>query len=227
MDIPRLFRRIFKISAKTYPFLYHSVSGGQKHDPKTHLFFNIFFNIRPMDPSQETIRIRRAVPADVDVMLPMVQQTLLESHGHSASAADMASYVERKMSREPMLAELSDEHNWFYLLYADGSLVGYAKIIFNAPNPNTPLQNVTKLERIYLLRSHYGQGLAQVLFDHLLADMKSNNQEGVWLNVWKENPRAIAFYRKNGFDVIGEYDFVVSDSHANPNHVMYKVLQAL
>ena len=177
-----------------------------------------------MDATKTQIHIRRATPADVDDMLPMVQQTLLESHGHSASPADMASYVERNMSRARTLAELTDERNRFYLLYADGLLAGYAKIIFNTPNPNTTSPNVTKLERIYLLRSHYGRQLGQVLLDHVIVDMKGHDQEGVWLNVWIENPRAIAFYTKNGFEIIGKYDFVVSDSHSNPNHVMYKEL---
>ena len=177
-----------------------------------------------MSTNLSTVVISRAGPGDVDEMQSMVQQTLLESHGHSASAADMASYVERNMSREPLLKELTDERNWFYVLYEDGVLAGYAKIIFDCQNPNIASPHVTKLERIYLLRSHYGRSLAQQLFDHLIHVMQAHEQEGVWLNVWIENPRAIAFYRKNGFAIVGKYDFVVSETHSNPNHVMYKDL---
>ena len=31
----------------------------------------------------------------------------------------------------------------------------------------------------------------------------------LWLGVWQENPRAIAFYRKHGFEIVGEKTFVV------------------
>lgn len=31
----------------------------------------------------------------------------------------------------------------------------------------------------------------------------------LWLGVWERNPRAIAFYRKFGFEVIGEHRFVL------------------
>jgi len=31
----------------------------------------------------------------------------------------------------------------------------------------------------------------------------------VWLGVWEHNPRAIAFYRKWGFEAVGEHVFVV------------------
>jgi len=30
-----------------------------------------------------------------------------------------------------------------------------------------------------------------------------------WLGVWEQNPRAISFYAKNGFAVVGEHVFVL------------------
>ena len=35
------------------------------------------------------------------------------------------------------------------------------------------------------------------------------NCDHVWLGVWERNPKAIAFYRKFGFEVIGEHRFVL------------------
>jgi ribosomal protein S18 acetylase RimI-like enzyme len=177
-----------------------------------------------MEPKSTNIHIRKATPADVDVLLPVARQTLMESHGHSASPADMASYLERKMTRDPLVTELSDEQNHFYLLFENETLVGYAKMIFDVSNPNTSLQHLTKLERIYLLASHHGRQLAQQLFNYLIEIMRTNGQVGVWLHVWKENPRAIAFYQRNGFEIIGEYDFEVSATHSNPNYVLYKAI---
>ena len=33
----------------------------------------------------------------------------------------------------------------------------------------------------------------------------------IWLDVWEENPRAIAFYRKWGFEKAGEQGFQLGD----------------
>ena len=43
----------------------------------------------------------------------------------------------------------------------------------------------------------------------------------MWLFVWKENHRAINFYNKAGFKIFGSHDFKLSETHANPNHVMF------
>ena len=33
----------------------------------------------------------------------------------------------------------------------------------------------------------------------------------IWLDVWKENPRGIAFYRKWGFEIVGEQGFQMGE----------------
>ena len=48
-----------------------------------------------------------------------------------------------------------------------------------------------------------------------------NNQAGMWLYVWTGNKRAVKFYTKHGFKIIGHFDFKLTDSHSNPNHLMY------
>ena len=31
----------------------------------------------------------------------------------------------------------------------------------------------------------------------------------LWLGVWEHNPKAIAFYRKFGFEIVGEHTFML------------------
>ncbi len=31
----------------------------------------------------------------------------------------------------------------------------------------------------------------------------------VWLGVWKENPRAVSFYQRHGFEIFGEHDYLI------------------
>jgi ribosomal protein S18 acetylase RimI-like enzyme len=67
--------------------------------------------------------------------------------------------------------------------------------------------------------------LGQQLLDFNINLIKENNQAGVWLFVWQENERAINFYIKNGFVVIGSFEYKISENHSNPNYQMLLVLK--
>lgn len=165
--------------------------------------------------------IVRATETDVHLLSVIGTQTILESHGHSASPEDMQHYVGKNMSEEAFTEELSNTDNLYYIIYSDNEPVGYAKIVLNEPNPNVAAQNVTKLGRIYILKKFLGQPFGKELFDYIQNISKQHDQAGMWLNVWIENHRAFKFYQKQGFKIVGSYDFVVSPTHSNPNHVMY------
>lgn len=47
------------------------------------------------------------------------------------------------------------------------------------------------------------RGLARQLFEQFLKVVKSAGMEKMGLNVWNDNPRAIAFYTKMGLRVVG------------------------
>ena len=71
----------------------------------------------------------------------------------------------------------------------------------------------------------YGLNLGKELFDYNIEFSKKHNQLGMWLAVWVENERAIKFYTKMGFKIVGEYDFRISATHTNPNHIMFLPFQ--
>ena len=106
-------------------------------------------------------------------------------------------------------------------MYHDDEPAGYSKIIFNVPHYNIESSNVTKLDRIYLLEKFHGFGSGFELLNFNIELSVKNNQSGMWLFVWKENHRAVRFYEKTGFKIIGSYDFKISETHSNPNHQMF------
>lgn len=165
--------------------------------------------------------IKKAGEVDYLVLTDLAAQTFRESHGHSAAANDIAHYVKSRLNAAVLKASLTDNRNNYYIFYKDGQPAGFSNIIFNVAAPvDMPVENTAKLERIYLLQSHYHLGLGQQLLDFNIALAKQYHQSGIWLNVWVENLRALRFYKRNGFVVIGSLDFYISDSHVNPNHVM-------
>ena len=77
------------------------------------------------------------------------------------------------------------------------------------------------MERLYLLQEFYNLGLGKELLNFNTAIAKKHNQAGIWVFVWVENLKAIAFYNKMGFKKVGEYNFILSPTKTNPNHVLY------
>jgi ribosomal protein S18 acetylase RimI-like enzyme len=79
-----------------------------------------------------------------------------------------------------------------------------------------------KLERLYLLKEFYDKKLGNALFQFNCDLAKQHSQKGIWLFVWTGNHRAIRFYDKAGFKIIGSHNFKISEDHSNPNHQMLK-----
>ena len=165
--------------------------------------------------------IIKATQSDFKLLADIGRQTFIESHGHSASEVDVGEYITNTYSYSQCKEELADADNIFHFIYYDGRPAGYSKIIFNSPHDNIKVQNITKLQRIFLLKEFYAQKLGSQLFNFNVDLSKANNQTGIWLFVWKENNRAINFYKKSGFEIVGSYDFKISATHSNPNHIMY------
>lgn len=166
------------------------------------------------------ISIVRLTPSDAPLLSKIGGITLIESHGHSAPAEVMQAYVNKSFSEESCLAELMDEDNIFDAIFYNGQPAGYSKIVFNCPHPAVALQPVTKMERLYLLKEFYHLKLGQQLMKQAIDLSKAGGEQGMWLNVWKGNERAMRFYSKQGFEAVGESEFVLTATHSNPNWVM-------
>jgi ribosomal protein S18 acetylase RimI-like enzyme len=166
------------------------------------------------------ISIQRATLADAEIITDIGVTTFLESHGHSAPATDIDAYVSSKYNLRAVQEELTNPENIFHIIYYKTQPVGFSKILLNNPNPLIEQRNVTKLERIYILKAFHDLKLGFTLLQHIITISKEANQSGIWLHVWIENARTVAFYKKYGFKIIGHYDFKISETHSNPNYVM-------
>lgn len=168
-----------------------------------------------------SISIIKAGVEHCDILADLAARTFLESHGHSGPAEDINTYVREKYTFEILAQELSDKKNIYHLITFNNIPAGFSKIIYDVSHPEIPISNATKLERIYVLKEFYDQKLGWHLYLHNEKLSRANNQGGMWLYVWKQNDRAVKFYRKLGFREAGSFDFPISPTHSNPNFRMY------
>lgn len=169
-----------------------------------------------------SIAIKPISSSEVESLAELSQKTFVESHGHSASPADIQNYIDKHFSIRTLSEALENPRIYFSKIYVDNQLAGYSKLILDEQHPLTDLSPVAKFERLYLLKDFYGLGLGEMLLVHNSELAKKQHQKALWLFVWTENEKGLKFYKKSHFKIIGEHDFKISDQHSNPNYVMLK-----
>jgi diamine N-acetyltransferase len=167
------------------------------------------------------ISIIKATERDYNSIVSIGKISVEESHRGSSSAEVMNEFLERTYNSDAIKEELSDINNIYYIINYNGKPVGFSKIISNAKHPNIVTENVTKLDRIYILKEFYGLRLGLELLNFNIELSRNNNQSGMWLYTWIGNDRAINFYLKAGFTIIGSHKFYVTKTHYDVSHQMF------
>jgi diamine N-acetyltransferase len=167
------------------------------------------------------ISIIKATEKDNHTIVSIGKISVAESHRGSCSAEDMNEFLERTYNSDAIKEELNDENNIYYLIHYNNKPVGFSKIILNVQHPNIIAENVAKLDRIYLLKEFYGLKLGLELLNFNIDLSRNNKQSGIWLYTWIENKRAIDFYLKAGFAIIGSHKFYVTKTHYDVSHQLF------
>jgi diamine N-acetyltransferase len=147
----------------------------------------------------DTISITSVTLSDIDPLQKIGQQTFSETFSAGNTEENMKEYLKDGFSVEKMTAELHDENSEFYFATVDNIVVGYLKLNFGQSQTELKEDKALEIERIYVLDEFHGKGVGQVLYEQAIKIARQKNAAYVWLGVWEENPRAINFYKKNGF----------------------------
>lgn len=164
--------------------------------------------------------LRHATTEDYNIIAHIGRVAVELSHRASCPKGDMTHFLDNHYNDEAIQRELSDSANIYHLLFYKGEPVGFSKIILNATHPNIAYTSTTKLDRIYLLNDYYGLNLGYKLLNWNIELSRKNDQSSMWLFTWQGNERAVNFYKRNGFMIIGEHRFKVTETHYNPHYQM-------
>lgn len=167
------------------------------------------------------ISIIRATVADYQPIVAIGKVAVGDAHRAGTPAENLDEYLEKNYNDQTISEELADPNNIYHIINYNGSPAGFSKIILNTKEPGIEAENVTKLDRIYLLKEFFGLKLGLELLNNIIRIAKENKQAGIWLYTWIGNERAIDFYTKTGFTIIGSYKFYVTETYYNMNHLMF------
>jgi ribosomal protein S18 acetylase RimI-like enzyme len=150
---------------------------------------------------------RDAVAADAQALGAFAQATFTDTFGHLYPTEDLAAFVTGKYAPEVIEAELADPETRYRLALSGDRIVGYCKM--GVVDMNVDATDALELHRLYVDRDTKGAGVAQALMDDALDWARQNGARVMYLSVWENNARAQAFYKRYGFEHVGEHKFMV------------------
>jgi GNAT superfamily N-acetyltransferase len=103
-------------------------------------------------------------------------------------------------SDESLKAQMEEKGHHFILVNEGEVVLGFASYEHHYLG-----QNTTRLHKIYLLPEAQGKGAGKMLIDVVMKAAKENQSAVVSLNVNRFN-KAVTFYQKMEFEIVGEED---------------------
>ena len=162
-----------------------------------------------MVKKSDTLRIRRALPADAQALAALAERTFRDAFEADNTAEDMNAYCAEAFTIDVQRSAIVDESMDTLVIEDESStLIAYAQLRLGAPD-EIDIPSPVELWRFYVDRSRHGQGIAQELMRAVIAAASARDAKTLWLGVWERNLRARAFYRKVGFVDIGSHTFLL------------------
>ena len=153
-----------------------------------------------------TVTYRDAAFADGPALAATGRRVFAETFGHAFDPADMALHLDRKFGPEGLPAELGDPALRIRLAEAEGDIIAYVKLAPMALAVDHPA-GALEIGQFYVLAPWQGAGVAAPLMQWVIATARAEGAPALYLSVWEEGFRAIAFYRRHGFATVGTAPF--------------------
>ena len=106
---------------------------------------------------------------------------------------------------------------------AHSGLLGYAHLRQTPAPPALEGRSAIEISRFYVDRPWHGRGIARVLMSACIAEARSRDADALWLLVYQDNPRAVAFYEKSGFQRAGTQPFRLG-SRVDQDWLMVRII---
>lgn len=157
------------------------------------------------------IKIQKVSIDDIAQLQSIGKQTFYETFSAANTQENISKYLNEGFSIEKLTAELSDENTAFFFATFQQNVIGYLKLNFGQSQTELQDNNAVEIERIYVLKDYHGKKVGQLLYEKAIEIANMNSANYIWLGVWEENPRAISFYKKNGFVEFDKHIFRLGD----------------
>lgn len=155
-----------------------------------------------------SVAYRTAGAADRPALADMGRRCFIETFGAHFPPDDLAIHLERKFGAAALPAEFGDPGLNIRLAEEGGEIAAYVKLApVTLPVPHEP--GALEIRQLYVLEPWQGAGVAAALMAWAVETARAVEAPAIYLSVWEQGARAIAFYRRQGFEIVGAAPFVL------------------
>jgi diamine N-acetyltransferase len=152
---------------------------------------------------------RLANLTDAVAIRQLAEKTFRDTYTIYNTPENMERHVAKNFALSVIENELQDTGSQYVVIIFDAEIVAFAKLKKEHSTKGLEGKRVVEIERFYVDKSLQGQQLGRKLMDFCVEWSVENNFETIWLGVWEQNENAIKFYKKMGFEFLGEHTFVL------------------
>jgi ribosomal protein S18 acetylase RimI-like enzyme len=170
---------------------------------------------------KQHVELRTPTHDNLSALANLGRDTFVETFGHLYTAENLNDFLVKVYSESSVAEELDRPDLHFQVIGQGDELVAYIKIgPVHVPADNHA-SDAMEIWQIYVRKEFIGDGFGSLLMDWAEEQFVSRGTSEVYVSVFSENPRAIRFYERYGFEKVGEYGFEIG-KHIDLEWIMRK-----
>jgi ribosomal protein S18 acetylase RimI-like enzyme len=133
---------------------------------------------------------------------------------------DLKPYLEDFFSEEILEEEIAKPDQDYFLVKKSDRAIGFAQVkrfVLIEESIRRQSDNSAELFKLYLLQKYTGKGIGTRFMQMMSEHYQSRGFQNFYSTVWSLSPRALRFYKRQGFEVVGEIDY----DYAGKNNIDY------
>jgi ribosomal protein S18 acetylase RimI-like enzyme len=155
------------------------------------------------------MKIRRGVAGDEKAISFIGRGSFSWAFGHLYPPDVLERYLDVTYSVPKIASSLSESDNVYFVAELENELVGFLKLKQSCHHQMIHRDCQVQVQKVYVLPNFANSGVGTGLMQTVDAELSEIPSVSAWLMVYEENRRAVSFYERFGYRVIGKdtYDF--------------------
>lgn len=180
--------------------------------------------------SPVSFRVRPAYDADIPALRELACATFPMACPSSVTAEDITEHCNYQFNEERLRGHLTNLAHYLAVAKDTESehLLGYLLLIAGAEMDPVAYEKLRVrpslgVDKLYVRAEHHGSRISDALMNHAVEQAVNCGYSSLWLGTNAENKRALRFYKKQGFEIVGPRIYYVGTTR-NDDVVLEKLL---
>lgn len=156
------------------------------------------------------ISIRKVQENELEKLIQLAQSSFVDTYALYNTKEDMEKYLRENFSVEIFKKHIENGKT-FFVAISNNEIQGYIQLSDENQRKEFSSLNQIEIERLYVSKNHQGKKIGSKLIESAINNSKNNQYSIIWLGVWKNNIKAIEFYKKLDFEIFGEHHFILGN----------------